>query len=86
MIAYRFAPLMLLALAACQEEGPDLTACGADALQELVDKTPEMMGMLELPASTRMLGPDTAATTDHIPDRLNITYDEEGVVTRVWCG
>ncbi|MEM1272497.1 MAG: I78 family peptidase inhibitor [Pseudomonadota bacterium] len=75
-----------LAVSGCQEDGADLSACGADELQDLVGQSPEMMGMIDLPEDTRMLGPDDAATTDFVPDRLNVSYDEAGVVTRVWCG
>jgi len=84
MYLHRFAPLMLLALAACQEE--TASVCGADGLQDLVDKAPDMMGMMELPADYRLLGPDDVATTDFLPERLNISVDEDGIVTRVWCG
>ena len=78
--------LIPLALAACQEEGADGAACGADELQELVGQSPEMMGMMDIPMDARMIGPDTAVTRDFRPDRLNISYGEDGLVTRVWCG
>lgn len=83
---YRCLPLILLALAACREEGPDLSACGADELQELVGSSPDVMGMLDFPDNARILGPDIAATTDFVPDRLNITFDENSVITQVSCG
>ena len=82
----RLIPLILLALAACREEVDETAACGADELQELVGQSPDMMGMMDIPMDARMLGPDSVATTDFVPDRLNISYDEDGVVTRVWCG
>jgi hypothetical protein len=86
MTVHKTIPLMLLVLAACQKDNGDLAACGADELQELVGQSPEMMGMMDIPMDARMLGPDDVATTDFVPDRLNISYDEDGVVTRVWCG
>ena len=87
IMPYRWIALVAFALAGCQEDGSvSLAACGADQLQDLVDKAPDMMGMVELPASTRILGPDDAATTDLVPERLNVSFDAEGIVTRVWCG
>jgi hypothetical protein len=34
----------------------------------------------------RMIGPGTMVTMDHRPDRLNICFDERGVITRVYKG
>ena len=78
--------LTALGLASCRDGANDLATCGADALQELVGQSPEMMGMVDIPMEARMLGPDSAATTDFRPERLNLSYDEDGAITRVWCG
>ncbi|QIE45429.1 hypothetical protein G5B38_07790 [Pseudohalocynthiibacter aestuariivivens] len=34
----------------------------------------------------RIIAPDSAVTLDHRLDRLNIDVDDQGVITRVWCG
>jgi hypothetical protein len=34
----------------------------------------------------RILKPDSMMTMDHNPERINIVHDDDGVVTRVWCG
>lgn len=86
MTRYLIYPIVVLSLVACQDDDGDLTACGADELQELVGQSPEMMGMIDIPIEARMLGPDAVATTDFVADRLNISFDEDSIVTRVWCG
>ncbi len=35
---------------------------------------------------TRILKPDSMMTMDHAPDRINVVHDDDGKVTRVWCG
>lgn len=37
-------------------------------------------------ASIRVIRPGEAVTKDFRPDRLNVELDEEGKVTRVYCG
>lgn len=34
----------------------------------------------------RVLKPDSMMTMDHNPERINIVHDDDGKVTRVWCG
>lgn len=34
----------------------------------------------------RILKPDSMMTMDHNPERLNVVHDDDGKVTRVWCG
>jgi hypothetical protein len=34
----------------------------------------------------RILKPDSMMTMDHNPERINVVHDEDGKVTRVWCG
>jgi hypothetical protein len=34
----------------------------------------------------RLLKPDSMMTMDHNPERINVVHDNDGVVTRVWCG
>ena len=34
----------------------------------------------------RIIGPDTAVTMDHRPDRLNIEVNGSGIIERVYCG
>lgn len=34
----------------------------------------------------RILKPDSMMTMDHNPERINVVHDNDGVVTRVWCG
>lgn len=34
----------------------------------------------------RILKPDSMMTMDHNPERINVVHDDDGKVTRVWCG
>ncbi|WP_375260606.1 I78 family peptidase inhibitor [Palleronia sp.] len=38
------------------------------------------------PGGRRVIGPDTAVTMDHVPARLNLETDENGRLTRAYCG
>lgn len=48
---------------------------------EAVEKDLNAMG-----ASYRLLPPGSAMTMDYQPDRINVEMNENGVVTRVFCG
>ncbi|WP_421749836.1 I78 family peptidase inhibitor [Cognatishimia sp.] len=39
-----------------------------------------------LPEKTRILKPGMMMTMDHIPTRLNLITDDDGVITRWHCG
>jgi len=79
-----------IALAACQpdrEAAPDTAkSCGADALQHLVGEPRSAFESQNIDAPTRILPPGSVMTMDHRLDRLNIDLDEEGQITRIWCG
>ena len=83
----------LLALAACvpDDEPPsrqlsEADTCGAEPLQILVGMPYEARDFEEGERPIRVLPPDSAMTMDHRVDRLNVDLDEEGVITRFWCG
>ncbi len=61
-------------------------SCGAENLQWLVARRESALAAVSLPAGTRTLRPGDMRTMDHRPDRLNIQLDEEGRITRVFCG
>ncbi|MEX0970479.1 MAG: I78 family peptidase inhibitor [Paracoccaceae bacterium] len=77
-----------LALAACDTAaipaGED--ACGASALQDLVDQPADRLATMRFVAPMRVLRPNSAATMDHRPERINIAVDNRGVITSVTCG
>lgn len=84
---------LLTSLSACAMaetgvDGTDARAgdCGAEALQHLVGQPQAVLAERRLPAPTRLIGPDTAVTMDHNPDRLNIRYDEGGILREIYCG
>ncbi|MFN4129651.1 MAG: I78 family peptidase inhibitor [Paracoccaceae bacterium] len=75
-------------LAACQPvvpDGPDLTRCGADALQGLVGQPASVLQTMKFANETRIIRPDMAVTMDYRPDRLNIEIDRAERISRVHC-
>jgi hypothetical protein len=73
-------------IAGCVQAQEREDACGAAGLQGLVGQTAAIVELLEFPDQTiRILGPDSVATTDYRPERLNIMI-EEGVIDRIGCG
>lgn len=73
-----------MVLAACEATQTE-EACGADDYQGLVGQS---LAAVTVPAEldARIIGPDTAVTMDHRPDRLNIAVDGSGIIERVYCG
>ena len=80
----------LLALAACQEGGgPDLggpDACGASGWQYLVGEYRDVLAGVALPEPVRVIGPNDAVTLDYSLERLNILYNDGGIIVGVNCG
>jgi len=71
-------------LAACEQARAE-DDCGASDYQRLVGQ-PLAAVTLPTDVETRIIGPDTAVTTDHRPNRLNIEVDRSGSIERVYCG
>lgn len=46
----------------------------------------EAIAALEGPKRVRVIGPGDMVTMDHVPQRLNIETDAEGIVLRLRCG
>jgi len=82
-------PLALILLCAVcapmAEAGPDLAACGADKLQDMLGRP---LSELSLPADrmVRVIRPGEAVTMDYFPERLDIELDDQDTVIRVRCG
>ncbi|MAM61987.1 I78 family peptidase inhibitor [Maritimibacter sp. UBA3975] len=84
-------PVAALALAACQPE--DETAaqaptddCGAEARQSMVGEDIAAQDDLEPGDKLRIIEPGMAVTMDFRADRLNVEVDEDGTITKVYCG
>ncbi|MEP9360541.1 I78 family peptidase inhibitor [Sphingomonas sp. KR3-1] len=85
----------LLTLGACAPKAPPEpipgVECNASKLGGLVGKTrsPETEAealRLSRARTSRWLGPDSAATMDFRPDRLNVILDAEGKIISARCG
>ncbi|RKF16318.1 hypothetical protein D6850_01810 [Roseovarius spongiae] len=64
--------------------GPD--ACGASAYADTVGTPRADHDFTDGDRPLRIIPPDSAVTMDYRADRLNVDIDEDGIVTRVWCG
>lgn len=83
----------VLVLAACvpDDEPPSrqvsqADTCGAEPMQPLVGMPYEARDFEEGKRPIRVLPPGSAMTMDHRIDRLNVDLDEDGAITRIWCG
>lgn len=61
-------------------------ACDLETYRELVGMTESMLEFVHLPDGHRVLRSETAATTDYVPTRLNISVSDNRTVTKVTCG
>lgn len=90
-----------LLLAACGVQGTEFPAigvaaetqaeaaedtCGASAFAYLVGSPRGILDTVDFPDGTRILLPDSMATTDFRPERLNVAIDGNAEVERVYCG
>ena len=77
-------------LSACQTEetaAPDMTeACGAEGLQDLLGAPVAEQDFSGIGGAQRVLAEGSPMTMDYRHDRLNVTYDGTGAITRIWCG
>ena len=81
----------ILVLAACVPEEPNLAvptedACGAAALQQLLGAPVADQDFAGIGAARRIMADGSPMTMDYRADRLNVTYDAQGRITRIWCG
>lgn len=81
----------MLVLAACVPEEPNLAvpaedACGAAALQQLVGASVADQDFTGIGEARRIMADGSPMTMDYRADRLNVTYDGQGRITRIWCG
>jgi hypothetical protein len=65
---------------------PDLSTCTSNATHELVGSSISLVNTSALAATVRVLPPNSIATMDYNPARLNIETDASGIITRVSCG
>lgn len=88
-----FAALALpVILAGCVEVSPprptlaDLSSCTSNATHRLVGSSISLVNSSSLASTVRVLPPNSIATMDYNPARLNIETDANGIITRVSCG
>lgn len=81
----------IMLLTACLPEEPSSAlpaedACGAAALQALVGAPVADQDFTGIGAARRIMADGSPMTMDYRADRLNVTYDAAGRITRIWCG
>lgn len=82
----------ILVLAACTPDEPPTAAmpgadaCGAAALQALVGQPVGNQDFTDFGAARRIMQDGSPMTMDYRADRLNVTFDAQGRITRIWCG
>lgn len=86
-----FALGAVLLLAACVPEPPATAlpsedACGAAALQSLLGAPVADQDFTGMGQVQRVMADGSPMTMDYRADRLNVTYDGQGRITRIWCG
>lgn len=59
--------------------------CEASRFQDLLGQKQDSLDKTKLPEALRVIGPDMAVTADYRPDRLNVEYDDQGIITRISC-
>ena len=66
-------------------DAPVADACGASGYQSLLGAS---LAAVTLPedVNVRVIRPGDAVTMDHREDRMNIELDDDGTITRVYCG
>ena len=88
-----FCAVALGALAGCIETAepsgpaeppPPSDACGASQHQRLVGQSSAILAGGAL-REARRIGPDMAVTSDYRPERMNIEYDANGIITKISC-
>jgi hypothetical protein len=84
----------ILFLVACMPEDPATVpaalppedACGAAALQTLVGQPVADQDFSGIGTAQRIMTDGSPMTMDYRADRLNVTHDAQGRITRIWCG
>lgn len=71
---------------ASKPRGEDTDACGAKALQDLMDKPASVLETMKFAVETRIIRPTDAVTMDHNLSRLNIAVDDKEKIAGVACG
>ena len=61
-------------------------SCGSEAWRSYVGQRVDALNDVELPEATRVLFPGSVATTDFLPERLNIAIGTDDLVEQVYCG
>ncbi len=83
----RYPPIaLLLALQACAPTAPVVSACAPEALSGYIGADRAALSALTFTGPLRWVLPDGRLTADYNPQRLNVQLDDNGVITRMYCG
>lgn len=59
--------------------------CDAEMWKKKIGEPVSAIDQSKLSPGTRVIGPDMPVTADYSAKRLNIGYDEQGIITEVSC-
>lgn len=87
----------LVALSGCQSAGqksadagapvdPEMDRCGASQYQQYVGKPLSAIESLRFESSVRAIPYNSAVTMDFNLNRINFMGDQNGTISRVYCG
>ncbi len=83
----RIALAALIAVIVAPAHGEEVEdSCGANGFLGLVGQTGEIASMLVLDQPRRVIAPGSIVTSDYRLERINFDLDEQGMITRIWCG
>jgi hypothetical protein len=65
---------------------PRLGTCGAEALQDLVGQSADKLKVMRFAGPMRVILPGMMVAMDYQADRVTITVDRAGNISKVVCG
>jgi hypothetical protein len=61
-------------------------SCGASRYQSLIGQHAMVADLMEGANLARVLRPGMMTTMIYLPERMNVSVDEQEIITRVYCG
>lgn len=80
---------LLMPVGCFAENEPDRSiedACGATGFERLLGQSKSVLEKMSFERPIRILAPSQPMTMDFNPARLNFDTDDEGLISKVWCG
>lgn len=69
-----------------KDNGKAAKQCEVSKFEYLVGQSQTKIDEAGFPKTARFIEPDAMVTRDFKAERLNVDVDENGIITRLWCG